>query len=123
LGVTFWNIEQLITNFSHRLPTPQALLVPHPTIQLTPQTIANNSGIAHKSAKTLKFKLDANLLKIKHGVNKFKLTALRDFWTERFRMPFLESIQPPKHIATTSNVDSYLSATASCHRVMYDCGF
>ena len=53
--------------------------------KLTPQTIANKSGIAHKSAKTLKFKLDANLLKIKHGVNKFKLTALRDFWTERFK--------------------------------------
>src|SRR5580698_8222005 len=96
-----------MTNFSHRLPTPHARLVPHPTIQLTPHTIANRSGIAHKSAKTLKFRLDASLLNIKHGVKRFKLTALRDFCTDRFRMPFLESIHPPKHIATTSRVDSY----------------
>jgi len=102
-----------MTNFSHRLPTPQARLEPHPTSQLTPQTIANKSGIAHKSAKTLKFKLDASLLKIKHGVNKFKLTALRDFCTERFRMPFLERIHPPKAMATTSKVDSLRLATES----------
>jgi hypothetical protein len=103
---TFWNMEQLMTNFSHRLPTPHARLVPQPTSQLTPQTMANNSGIAHKSAKTLKFRLDASLLNIKHGVNRFKLTALRDFWTDRLRMPFLERIHPPKAITTTSKVDS-----------------
>ena len=100
-------MEQEITNFSQRFPTPQAREVAQPTVQLTPHTIANKSGIAHKSAKTLKFRLDANFEKIRHGVNRFKLTALRDFCTDRPRMPFFERIHPPKHIATTSNVDSY----------------
>jgi hypothetical protein len=36
-----------------------------------------------------------------------RLTAERDFCTLRLRMPFFESSQPPKHIATTSSVDSY----------------
>src|SRR5579859_6420940 len=96
-----------MTNFSHRRPTPQARLVPNATNHDTPHTIANKSGIAHKSAKTLRFKLDANFEKIRHGVNKLRLTALRDFWTERLRIPFLERIQPPKAITTTSRVDSF----------------
>ena len=67
----------------------------------------NKSGIAHKSARTLKFRLDASLLNIRHGVKRLRLTALRDFWTDLFRMPFLERSHPPKAMATTSNVDSY----------------
>lgn len=96
-----------MTNFSHRRPTPQHLADPKPTSQLTPHTTANSSGMAHRSASTLKFRLDANLEKIRQGVKRLRLTAERDFWTLRLRMPFFESSQPPKHIATTSSVDSY----------------
>jgi hypothetical protein len=103
---TFWNIEHEITNFSHLFPTPHNREVPHPVIHETPQTIANKSGMAHKSAKTERLSDEASLLKMRHGVNKFKLTALSDFWTERFKMPFLERIHPPKQMATTSTVDS-----------------
>ena len=96
-----------MTNFSHFFPTPHNREVPHPVIHDTPQTIANRSGMAHKSARTDKLSDEASLLKIRHGVKRFKLTALRDFCTERLRMPFFERIHPPKQIATTSTVDSY----------------
>jgi hypothetical protein len=114
-------MEHEMTNFSHLFPTPHNREVPHPVNHDTPQTIANRSGMAHKSARTDKLSDEASLLKIRHGVKRFKLTALRDFCTERLRMPFFERIHPPKQIATTSTVDSYCQSCGVRAWVPYDC--